>query len=292
MPLDVSPEKRAYGAPEMTPDEIDAVRGEVRAVMEGEAVTMVQVARESGVAYGTFSSWMGATYAGRNDKIAMQARNWLRARKVKAETQALAPAAPRFVVTPSAEAFQLVFQHAQHMPDFAVVVGAPGVGKSSAACHYTRTNPNVFKIVANPMLGTPRAVLDEFSRVIGSFQGGQIHKVQRALIGKLRGTGALLMVDEAQHLTSVALDQIRSIHDEAEIGVVLLGNPAIYGRLEGGGARRSDFAQLFSRVGMRLTRKGPEKGDIDALLAPGRWRARPSGSSCAASPASPALCGP
>jgi hypothetical protein len=251
---------------EMTAEEIDAVRAEVRAVMEGEAVTMAACAREAGVAYGTFSSWMGSTYAGRNDKIAAQARNWLRARKVKAETQALAPAAPRFVATPSAEAFQLVFQHAQHMPDFAVVVGAPGVGKSSAACHYTRSNPNVFKIVANPMLGTPRAVLEEFSRVIGSFQGGQLHKVQRALIAKLRGTGALLMVDEAQHLTSVALDQVRSIHDEAEIGVVLLGNPAIYGRLEGGGARRSDFAQLFSRVGMRLSRKAPEKGDIEALL--------------------------
>jgi DNA transposition AAA+ family ATPase len=251
---------------EMTPEEIDAVRVEVRAVMEGDAVTMVTCAREAGVAYGTFSSWMGCTYAGRNDKIAGQVRNWLRARKVKAETQALAPAAPRFVQTPSAEAFQLVFQHAQHMPDFAVVVGAPGVGKSSAACAYTRSNPNVFKIVANPMLGTPRAVLEEFTRVIGTFQGGALHKVQRALIAKLRGTGALLMVDEAQHLSSVALDQVRSIHDEAEIGVVLLGNPAIYGRLEGGGARRSDFAQLFSRVGMRISRKAPEKGDIEALL--------------------------
>ena len=258
MPLDTKTE--------MTPEEIDAVRGEVRAVMEGEAVTMVVCARESGVAYGTFSSWMGSTYAGRNDKIAQQVRNWLRNRKARVETQALAPAAPRFVLTPSAEAFQLVFQHAQHMPDFAVVVGAPGLGKSSAACHYTRSNPNVFKIVANPMLGTPRAVLDEFSRVIGSFQGGQIHKVQRAMVGKLRGTGALVLLDEAQHLSSVALDQVRSLHDEAEIGVVLLGNPAIYGRLEGGGARRSDFAQLFSRVGMRLTRKSPEKGDIDALL--------------------------
>jgi DNA transposition AAA+ family ATPase len=146
-----------------------------------------------------------------------------------------------------------------------VVVGAPGVGKSSAACHYTRNHPNVFKVVAHPILSSPKALLEELSRVIGSYQGGALHRVQRGLISKLRGTGALIMVDEAQHLTPVALDQLRSIHDEAEVGVVLLGNPAVYGRLEGQG-RSAQFAQLFSRVGMRLSRPKPQKADVDALL--------------------------
>ena len=249
----------------MTPEEVDTVRAEVREVMLSEGMTAVSIAKESGVAYGTLSSWLGNTYNGRNDRIAAEVRKWLVSRLVRQQTQAMSPSAPRFVSTPTAEAFLAIFQHAQHMPDFAVVTGAPGVGKSSSACHYTRSTPNVHKITAHPSLSGPRALLEELSRVVGTFQGGSLHRVQRALVAKLRGSGALLMIDEAQHLTPAALDQLRSIHDEAEVGVVLLGNPAVYGRLEGQG-RRTEFAQLFSRVGMRLARPKPQKGDIDALL--------------------------
>lgn len=252
--------------PIMTPEQIDAVRAEVRGIMDAESITMAQVAREAGIPYGTFSSWMGNTYNGRNDRFADQAQKWLRSREIKRETQALAPAAPRFVRTPSAEEFIVAFQQAQHLADFAVIVGVPGVGKTSAACHYTRNTPNVFKITASPALSSPKALLDELTRVMNIYQGGSPHRVLRTIIGKLRGTGALLMVDEAQHLSSVALDQLRAIHDEAEVGIVLLGNPAVYGRLEGTGARRGEFAQLYSRVGLRLSRKGPQRGDVDALL--------------------------
>ena len=251
--------------PIMTPEEIEATRVAVRQVMDDESLPQTLIAREVGMPYGTLTAWLGGSYQGRNDLKAAEVQKWLRARKVRAETQAMAPAAPRFVATPTAGAFLAIFQQAQHMPDFAVVVGAPGVGKSSSACHYTRTNPNVFKIVAHPILSSPKALLEELSRVIGTHQAGALHRIQRGLVQKLRGTNALIMVDEAQHLTPVALDQLRSIHDEAEIGIVLLGNPAVYGRLEGQG-RSAQFAQLFSRVGMRMSRPKPQKGDIDALL--------------------------
>lgn len=251
--------------PSMTQEEIDAIRAEAKKVMTAEGMTATAVSKESGVVYGTLSSWLGGTYAGRNDRIAGEVQKWLRSRVIRAQTQAMAPVAPRYIATPTAEAFEQIFRHAQHMPDFAVVVGAPGVGKTSAACHYTRNTPNVFKVTAHPMLQSPRALMDELARALSVYGGGGQHRVQRALVGKLRGSGALLMVDEAQHLSPAALDQLRSLHDEAEIGVVLIGNPAVYGRLEGQG-RQKEFAQLFSRVGMRLAKPKPVKADIDALL--------------------------
>lgn len=251
--------------PTMTQEAIDAIRAECRTVMEAEQIPATVVAKEAGIAYGTLTPFLSGIYAGRNDRIAAEVQKWLRNRVVRQQVAAMAPAAPRFIATPTAEAFQAIFAHAQHMPDFAVVVGAPGVGKTSAACHYTRSTPNVFKITAHPMLQSPRALLDELSRALSVFSGGGQHRVQRALVAKLRGSGALLMVDEAQHLSPPALDQLRSIHDDAEVGVVLIGNPAVYGRLEGQG-RTKEFAQLFSRVGMRLTKPKPVKADIDALL--------------------------
>ncbi len=251
----------------MTPEEVEQVRAEIRAIIQADGLTAAQVAREAGIAYGTFSSWLGGTYSGRNDLQAATARKWITTREAKAATQAMAPAAPRFVATPSAELFMAMFARAQHLPDFAVLVGAPGTGKSSAACQYTRSTPNVFKCVANPMLGSPRAILDEIGRLTGTGGAGGLspHGLQRAIVTKLRGIGALIMVDEAQFLRSDALDQLRTIHDEAEVGLVLIGNASIFGRLEGG-ARSAEFAQLFSRVGLRHVRKAAVRGDVEALL--------------------------
>ncbi|WP_439596491.1 AAA family ATPase [Falsiroseomonas sp.] len=249
----------------MPTEEVDAIRGEVRRVMEQEGLKGTEIAREIGMPYGTFSSWIGGTYAGRSDLKAADAQKWLRTRSVRQETQRLMPEEPRFVVTPTSQDLMVAFQHAQHMPDFAVVVGNPGVGKSTAACQYTRTTPNVFKVVAHPTLSSPRALMEELSLVMNSYQGGSLHRVMRGLVAKLRGRNALIMIDEAQHLTSHALDQLRSIHDAAEVGVVLLGNPTVNGRLEGTG-RTGEFAQLTSRVGLRVSRSKPKAGDIEALL--------------------------
>src|ERR1035437_1267786 len=48
------------------------------------------------------------------------------------------------------------------------------------------------------------------------------------------GTGGLLVIDEAQHLSVAALDQIRSIHDATDLGIALVGNQQVYARLTGG----------------------------------------------------------
>lgn len=249
----------------MPADEIEAIRGEVRATMETEGLKGTDVAREIGMPYGTFSAWLGGSYAGRSDLKAAEAQKWLRTRELRQETQRLMPEAPRFVETQTAKDFITVFQHAQHMPDFAVIVGAPGLGKSTAACQYTRSTPNVFKVVAHPKLRSPSALMEELGVVMNSYQGGSPHRVMRGLVARLRGRNALIMIDEAQHLTAEALDQLRSIHDQAEVGVVLLGNPLVNSRLEGGG-RAGEFAQLTSRVGMRVSRGKAKPADIEALL--------------------------
>ena len=90
-------------------------------------------------------------------------------------------------------------------------------------------------------------------------------KITRAVCDRVRGTGGLIIIDEAQHLSPEAHDMVRSIHDDADIGVALLGNEAIHTRLEGDG-KRERFAQLTSRVGVRISKPRALKRDIDALL--------------------------
>jgi len=249
----------------LTAEQQDAVRDAVRQVMAAEAMTMTAVAKAAGIPYGTFSAWLGGTYQGRGERVADEAGRWLEARKVEQRTRALAPTAPEFLMTPSAEAFFGVFAHAQHMIDLVIISGGAGVGKTSAAEAYRARTPNTWVLTAEPCFSTPRMLLDDLAETLGISERYSAQKVSRAIVRRLRDCGGLLIIDEAQHLGTLALDQLRTIHDLAHVGVALVGNESVYARLEGA-ARTPAFAQLYSRVGMRLPRAKPVKRDIDALL--------------------------
>jgi len=75
------------------------------------------------------------------------------------------------------------------------------------------------------------------------------------LTGRLRDTHGLLVVNEAQHLTTKALEGLRSLRDATGTGLALVGSDKLYDRLTGG-SRSSDFPQLFSRIGKRVRLPG------------------------------------
>lgn len=265
MPSDI-PEKLKPGAPPMMPDEqIEEIREAVKAVMVQEDLKATEVSTASGVKHGTLSVWLTGKYAGRNDRVAAELQRWLDTREARKKVEMVAPKAPAFVWTRTAEDVTAMMRQAQHMPDMGICVGPPGVGKTSAACHYARTNSNVWKITANPTVSSPRAVLHQLCRVLQLYGFGLQTKLTDAVCDKVRGTGGLIIIDEAQHLSPEAHDLVRAIHDDADIGVALVGNEAIHSRLEGDG-KREKFAQLTSRIGVRMNLPPARKRDVDAIL--------------------------
>ena len=75
----------------------------------------------------------------------------------------------------------------------------------------------------------------------------------------------VLIVDEAQHLTDHGLDELRCIHDEARIPLVLAGNHSLRHRVSGG--NESAFAQLTSRIGPKLDVARTTAADVNALAS-------------------------
>jgi DNA transposition AAA+ family ATPase len=250
---------------ETTLQENSDPRTEIKRIMGETGLPATTIAREAGVGYSTFTAWFNGTYRGDNEAVVASARRWIDGRRDRAETKAVMPVAPGFQTTPTAEKFLGVLRHAQFTPDLVAITSDPGLGKTMSCRAYQRSYPNVWHMTAEPAFGSPRAVLAALASAMGITERLAGQRLSHAVIQKARNSGGLIIVDEAQHLSSLALDQLRTLHDLAEIGVAVVGNEMIYSRLEGDG-RKAQFAQMFSRVGMRIGVRRAQNADIEVLL--------------------------
>jgi DNA transposition AAA+ family ATPase len=248
-------------------DVSDKVRVGVRAALTA-GLTQALIAKESGVSATTLSQWLADQYPGDNDAVAVKVKRWLDARQAREEEQRRMPAAPDFVSTPTAERVLVALQYAQMAADITVIYGGAGLGKTSAIRHYATVSPQVWVATMTPASASVVTCLEEICEQIGIAYSGGASRLHRAILKKISGTGGLLVIDEAQHLSVAALDQLRSIHDATGIGLALVGNESVFTRMSGG-QRAAYLDRLFSRIGKRVSLNGASKQDVRAIA--GAW---------------------
>ena len=242
----------------------EAVRS---AIEETIAAGMSQraIAREIGVSGTALSQWLKGAYPGNADNLFTKLAAWLRNRRAAAATPHAGPAG--IVATGTGRAIAAALLFAQDKASIAVVYGGAGLGKTTAAHVYAAANPNVWRVTATPSTAGLMATLEAVAAALGLRDiANRPAAYMREIVQRMTGTRGLLVIDEAQHVSTPALEELRSLHDAAGIGLALLGNEAVYTKLTGG-SRQATFAQLFSRIGYRLRLTEPRRDDTDAILA-------------------------
>lgn len=170
-----------------------------------------------------------------------------------------------FVETKSAELVLSALAYAKANQDMVCVYGSPGVGKTRAIRHFAAAYEHVWVTTMTPSISTVVPALEEIAESVGLKEPtGGARRISHAIRRRVGGLPGVLIIDEAQHLKTAALEEIRSLHDAAEIGIALVGNEAVYARITGGG-RLATFAQLYSRIGMRVHLDGPHARDVRAI---------------------------
>ena len=237
---------------------------QVNNIQRRTGLTWTEIGRQSGINKTVVSLFMKGKYTGDNDKIADALSRWVEANQARTTMRQKMRAAPDFVFLPSCQRWWQVFEYAQMAQDIGVITGAPGTSKTATAQHYCQNSSNAWLVTADSSIRTPRAILREVAEVVGcpAVRGP---RMMREVINRLKDTGGLLIIDEAQHLTTPALDLLRSLNDRAGIGIAWIGNEPLRGRIEGMG-REASFAQIFSRVGMWKSRHNPTKADLNQLI--------------------------
>lgn len=245
----------------ITPDQ-DALREQCNEL--AQSVTKKAMAEEAGIAYGTFTNWLGGTYQGDNDGVARKVKLWLDNRRQRSQVAMLSVVSPPFQRTPTAGEVQTVCMYAQALRDFGCIVGPPGGGKTWALKDYRKNNPNVWLVTVEPLIKTASAIMQEIGTVMG-LQEKSTTRLPRAIGTFTEDKQGLLIVDEAQILDVAGLEQLRALNKDGEgLAIVICGNVGILSKLEG---LSKSNAQLYSRVGGRKLFNGSTQDDISAILA-------------------------
>ena len=155
----------------------------------------------------------------------------------------------------------------------AVIVGGPGVGKTQTVTHHAAKSKATWVITVHestrdlfPCLAQLAKEIDARNPNTGTGPLREAILDRLDTIARHYGLKMLLIFDEAHKLEDAALEEIRSLYDEIEIGIALVGDRSLLSRWGSKSPeRRSSWAQLVSRVTHMMDIPFPLPEDIDAL---------------------------
>ncbi|HOW51793.1 MAG TPA: AAA family ATPase [bacterium] len=247
---------------ELTPEEIaehEALRNDLTEIMDLHDISQAAIARSIGVSGGALSAWRSSKYTGDSKRIAEKVANYLILARERSE---LPQGDIKFVLTSIAKKVHEVARIAHRDGEIALVYGDAGLGKTRAVKEYYAANPDVILIEAD--LGYSAKVLFvELCRRLNIEPDQSLHDMLDAVVYKLKKTGRLIIVDEAEHLPYKALEMLRRVYDKAGTGILLVGMPRLLFNLRG---KRGEYAQLYSRVGIAAKVEHLRESDTEALV--------------------------
>jgi DNA transposition AAA+ family ATPase len=249
-----------------SPIDVDAVRAAVLEAIGQDNIPRVKVASEAGIAEGTFGPWLKGNYAGDKERVARQAQLWLDLRAERHEQAGVMPEPPKWQPTPTGKKIIGVLSRAQTMGDLVVVGCGAGMGKSVTSEQYKTTRPSVHLVAMRPSTRGVNTCLVALLNAMGEVNAkGTPQGLSDRIIDKVKNANALIIIDEAQHLSVQAIEELRSIHDVTGCGLAFVGDERLFSIFAG--TRSGEFAQLSSRIGFKVKKAKPDAQDAAMLTA-------------------------
>lgn len=210
-------------------------------LMEAKGANQTDVGKAIGRSPAVISAFLKGTYNGNLEDLETRLRGFLE--KSKAREYATPRSVP-FIKTYNGSAFEEIADRCLLENEMGVCTGDAGAGKTMAFTEYATRHPEAIAVFAN--LGfTARVLFAHLCDCLDLSKKGNVFELYERVVGKLKGSGRLIMVDQAEYLPYRALELLRSVYDEAAVGILLVGMPRLYHNLK---QDKGDFAQLYSRV--------------------------------------------
>ena len=118
-----------------------------------------------------------------------------------------------YAPTKISEEIYQVITNCQSKGGLAAICGDAGIGKTKSVQKFVSDNSsNSFLITINPCLTNTKSLLETVADRIGAVQEKSVNKLWHSIVNKL-ADGSVLIFDESQHLTTKAIEILRSLSD-------------------------------------------------------------------------------
>lgn len=158
-----------------------------------------------------------------------------------------------YVPTSISESAYKLIRYCQLEKGIVVIDGDAGIGKTKAAAKFLQDNPaTAVYVKAAPSTSSVRSLLKVIAKALKMPENQRTEDLSAMIQEKLKNTDKVLIIDEAQNLKFLALEEIRGWVDEDPftgkpgIGIVLIGNDEVYNKMLG--KQEAIFSQQFNRT--------------------------------------------
>lgn len=214
--------------------------------MEEKKMSQAKVATLIGIGESTFSRWLKGNYPN-PESINQKIATFFEKETMRKEVAAVKDIG--FAMTSISSEVWQVLEYCRLQRIVGAVYGDAGIGKTRTMDEWRKDKPDVVKVTVTPAVGSPKPFFKLLARELKTVRSGCVDDIYLDILDKLEGTDRTIVIDEAQHLNRNTLELVRSINDSINTAIILIGNETVYSKMVG--KQQAEFAQLFSRLGMR-----------------------------------------
>lgn len=229
----------------------------IKEFIKANGITQSMLARSIGVSAAQISQYLKGDYRGDVAGLESKLNDFMNNYQVRDEG-----ADGAIVETKDMKMVHFTINEAIIGRDLSVVYGEAGCGKTTAVKSFVKNNPTAVLVEAIPGMSIT-SVLTEICVEIGVTPTKNSEAMIRAIAKEFKRREAVLIIDEAENLTTKTLEAVRRIWDFSAVPTVLVGTHALINNLKG---RNGELLQLYSRVSGVWKFRGLIEEDLKALF--------------------------
>ncbi len=232
----------------------------LRDFMKKTGLKQSAICRSIGISTGQMSQYLGGYYKGRVEDLEEKIKNFIEAyekRDIKVKKEFVA------VKTKNLKTAHFIIEEAIIANEMAVIFGEAGSGKTITVKEYEKKDPTTVLIQAIPGMQF-KSVLNIIAKKISVNVGTKTpEELIMSIADEFKRREAVLIIDEAENLTTKTLEAIRRVWDFSAVPTILVGTPALLNNLKG---RNGELLQLYSRISGKYEFTSLTQDDWEALF--------------------------
>lgn len=247
---------------------IEEQRGWLKTHRAQTGLSWPELAKRLNVKEGTLSNFGGERgYAGKEVPLAEAVVRYREVLAARDTTFVDAPEIPPFFQTQTSDEIHNILHWCMRGKLVGGALGS-GIGKTTACERFRELYPNVFiATLLNSQGGQGPLQIAVLAALGIKNQTGTPHSLSGLIIERLLTMHKpVLIIDEAQHLSTNSLEEIRGWHDATGAGMALFGDKRLHDLIYHGKGK-GDIPQFRRRIKMMPTRVQPYTQDVIALAA-------------------------